>query len=133
MPSWQFLPEGALPQGTADAAENKEVIAAAGSLGRNAVSERELMQIMCAYRLFMPYAGMTISTRERADFRNHVIGVAATKISAGVSTGIGSHSEEVEEQGDNQFEIADNRDVSQVFQAIKDQGLQPVMNDYVYV
>lgn len=118
---------------TADAAENKEVIAAAGSLGRNAVSERELMQIMCAYRLFMPYAGMTISTRERADFRNHVIGVAATKISAGVSTGIGSHSEEVEEQGDNQFEIADNRDVSQVFQAIKDQGLQPVMNDYVYV
>lgn len=102
-------------------------------LGGKEVSERELMQIMCAYRLFMPFAGMTISTRERADFRNHVIGVAATKISAGVSTGIGSHSEEVQEQGDNQFEIADSRDVDEVTRAIRRQGLQPVMNDYVYV
>jgi len=113
--------------------KKKEVMSVAGPLGKTEVSERELMQIMCAYRLFMPYAGMTISTRERAKFRNHVVGVAATKISAGVSTGIGSHSEEVEERGDNQFEIADNRDVSQVFQAVKAQGLQPVMNDYVYV
>lgn len=113
--------------------EEKEVFSVVEPLGGKEVSERQLMQIMCAYRLFMPYAGMTISTRERADFRNHVIGVAATKISAGVSTGIGSHSEEVEEQGDNQFEIADDRDVFQVFQAIKEQGLQPVMNDYVYV
>lgn len=97
------------------------------------VHEKQLLQIMCAYRLFMPFAGMTISTRERAEFRNHVIGMTATKISAGVSTGIGSHSDEVEEQGDDQFEIADNRNVDQVFAAIKEQGLQPVMNDYVYV
>lgn len=97
------------------------------------VHEKQLLQIMCAYRLFMPFAGMTISTRERAEFRNHVIGMAATKISAGVSTGIGSHSEEMEEHGDDQFEIADNRNVEEVFAAIKEQGLQPVMNDYVYV
>ena len=97
------------------------------------VHEKQLLQIMCAYRLFMPFAGMTISTRERAEFRNHVIGMTATKISAGVSTGIGSHSEEVEEHGDDQFEIADNRNVDEVFNAIKEQGLQPVMNDYVYV
>lgn len=106
---------------------------AAELLADRKVSERELMQLMCAYRLFMPYAGVTISTREREAFRDHVIGVAATKISAGVSTGIGSHSEEVEEHGDSQFEIADRRDVSQMIQAIKNQGLQPVMNDYVYV
>ena len=97
------------------------------------VGERQLLQIMCAYRLFMPFAGMTISTRERAEFRDHVVGMAATKISAGVSTGIGRHSEEVEEQGDNQFEIADGRDVAEVFAALKERGLQPVMNDYVYV
>lgn len=97
------------------------------------VHEKQLLQIMCAYRLFMPFAGMTISTRERAEFRNHVIGMTATKISAGVSTGIGSHSDDVEEQGDDQFEIADNRNVNEVFAAIKEQGLQPVMNDYVYV
>ena len=113
--------------------EKKEELSAVKSQEGRKVNERQLMQIMCAYRLFMPYAGITISTRERADFRNHVIGVAATKISAGVSTGIGSHSIEVEKQGDNQFEIADNRDVSQVFEAIKEQRLQPVMNDYVYV
>lgn len=113
--------------------KEKEVVPVVEPLGGKEVSERELMQIMCAYRLFLPFAGMTISTRERADFRDHVIGVAATKISAGVSTGIGSHSEEVTERGDNQFEIADSRDVSAVTQAIKNCGLQPVMNDYVYV
>ena len=95
------------------------------------VHERQLLQVMCAYRLFMPFAGMTISTRERAGFRNHVIDIAATKISAGVSTGIGGHIGE--EQGDDQFEIADNRDVAQVLDAIQAQGLQPVMNDYIYV
>lgn len=96
------------------------------------VHETQLLQIMCAYRIFMPYCGMTISTRERAEFRNNVIGMAATKISAGVSTGIGGHSND-EEQGDDQFEIADNRSVEEVYKAIKDRGLQPVMNDYVRV
>ncbi|MEG0662397.1 MAG: 2-iminoacetate synthase ThiH, partial [Anaerovoracaceae bacterium] len=47
------------------------------------VDERRLLQVMCAYRLFMPFAGMTISTRERAEFRDNVIGLTATKISAG--------------------------------------------------
>lgn len=96
------------------------------------VHEKELLQIMCAYRIFMPFAGMTISTRERAGFRDNVIGLAATKISAGVSTGIGGHQEEGE-QGDDQFEIADNRNVEEVVVAIKKQGLQPVMNDYVFL
>ncbi len=96
------------------------------------VHERQLLQVMTAYRLFMPFAGMTISTRERAGFRDHVIGMAATKISAGVSTGIGSHAED-ENRGDDQFEIADGRDVNQVITAIRERGLQPVMNDYVFV
>lgn len=97
------------------------------------VHETQLLQIMCAYRIFMPYAGMTISTRERKDFRDNVVGLAATKISAGVSTGIGSHSEESIDKGDNQFEIADTRDVNEVYKDVKAKGLQPVMNDYVYV
>ncbi|MEF9926108.1 MAG: 2-iminoacetate synthase ThiH, partial [Raoultibacter sp.] len=95
------------------------------------VHERQLLQIMCAYRLFMPFAGITISTRERAGFRNNVIDIAATKISAGVSTGIGGHGKA--EQGDDQFEIADGRDLVQVCAAARAQGLQPVMNDYVFV
>ncbi|MBP3360597.1 MAG: 2-iminoacetate synthase ThiH [Clostridia bacterium] len=97
------------------------------------VHEKQLFQIMCAYRIFMPFAGMTISTRESARFRDNVIGMTATKISAGVSTGIGTHDGEEEEKGDNQFEIADTRDVTEVCAAASARGLQPVMNDYVYV
>lgn len=96
------------------------------------VHERQLLQVMCAYRIFMPFAGLTISTRERAGFRDNVVGMCATKISAGVSTGIGSHAEE-ESQGDDQFEISDDRTLDEVCAAIRAHGLQPVMNDYVYI
>lgn len=115
------------------APEGEEISKTAAWTAEKKVSERQLLQIMCAYRLFLPFAGMTISTRERAGFRDHVIGMTATKISAGVSTGIGSHSKETKKQGDSQFEIADNRNVAEVISAMKKQGLQPVMNDYVYV
>lgn len=97
------------------------------------VKETQLLQVMCAYRIFMPFAGMTISTRERKEFRDNVVGLTATKISAGVSTGIGSHSEDAVDKGDNQFEIADSRNVDEVYADIKAKGLQPVMNDYIYI
>jgi 2-iminoacetate synthase len=97
------------------------------------VHERQLLQIISAYRLFMPFAGITISTRECERFRNNIIGIAATKISAGVSTGIGQHVDEIDDKGDAQFEIADNRSVDEVYRAIQEHGLQPVMNDYVYI
>ena len=96
------------------------------------VHERQLLQVMCAYRIFMPFASMTISTRERAGFRDNVIGLAATKISAGVSTGVGCHEGE-DEKGDSQFIISDPRNVDEVRQAIKDMGCQPVFTDYVRV
>ena len=93
----------------------------------------QLLQVVCAYRLFMPFASITISTRECAEIRNHLVGIAATKISAGVSTGIGSHVEDIEDKGDDQFEIADTRNVEEIYEALQQLGLQPVMNDYVYV
>lgn len=102
------------------------------SINPKDVHEKQLLQIMCAYRIFLPFAGMTISTRERADFRDNVVGLAATKISAGVSTGIGSHSES-EDKGDAQFEIADTRGLEEIYESLKKRGIQPVMNDYVYV
>ena len=102
------------------------------SINPKDVHEKQLLQIMCAYRLFLPFAGMTISTRERAEFRDNVVGLAATKISAGVSTGIGSHSES-EDNGDAQFEIADTRGLEEIYDSLKKRGIQPVMNDYVYV
>lgn len=95
------------------------------------VSESVLLQIICAYRIFLPFASITVSTRENANFRDHVMAISGTKISAGVDVGIGGHAGE--EKGDEQFEISDSRNVKQVFDALQSNGLQPVMSDYIYV
>lgn len=103
------------------------------------VHEKQLCQILCAYRIFLPYVGITVSSRESADFRNGIVKIAATKVSAGVSTGIGDHESKYSgkkadtEQGDEQFEINDNRSLEHMYSDIEDEGLQPVLNDYLYV
>lgn len=97
------------------------------------VHEPQLLQVIMAYRIFMPFASITISTRECERVRNNVIRIAATKISAGVSVGIGEHIEDNDNVGDAQFEISDGRNVKEVFDAIESEGLQPVMSDYIYV
>lgn len=97
------------------------------------VHEAQLLQTVCAYRLFMPFASITISTRECARVRDNLVNICATKISAGVSTGIGSHTDEIKEKGDDQFEISDDRNVDEVYNALLEHNLQPVMNDYVYL
>lgn len=97
------------------------------------VHEPQLLQVMCAYRIFMPYSSITISTREQSYFRDNVIGLAATKISAGVSVGIGGHASDEETKGDEQFEISDSRNVDEVYNSIIEHNLQPVMSDYIYV
>ena len=103
------------------------------------VHEKQLCQILCAYRIFLPFAGITVSSRESAGFRNGIVKIAATKVSAGVSTGIGDHEskytgkESGEAQGDEQFEIDDSRSLDKMYEDITAEGLQPVLNDYLYV
>lgn len=103
------------------------------------VHEKQLCQIICAYRIFLPYAGITVSSRESAEFRNGIVKIAATKISAGVSTGIGDHESKYngtdsnEKQGDEQFEIDDSRSLEKMYSDITEEGLQPVLNDYLYM
>lgn len=97
----------------------------------NSVTESKLLQVAMAYRLFMPYAGQTISTRERPEFRDNIVGICATKMSAGVSVGIGEHSGA--EKGDAQFDISDPRSLEDVMNALIANGRQPVFNDYVKV
>ncbi len=103
------------------------------------VHERQLCQILCAYRIFLPFAGITVSSRESAAFRNGIAKIAATKISAGVSTGIGDHEskytgrKEGVDEGDEQFEIADGRSLDAMYSDMEAEGLQPVLNDYLYV
>lgn len=103
------------------------------------INERQLCQIICAYRIFMPYIGITVSSRESKEFRDGIVKIAATKVSAGVSTGIGDHDSKYNgvdnsnDKGDEQFEINDNRSFKEMYTDIDNEGLQPVLNDYIYV
>lgn len=103
------------------------------------VHETQLCQIICAYRIFLPFVGITVSSRESEIFRNGIVKIAATKVSAGVSTGIGDHESKYSgkktegEKGDEQFEINDDRSLDKMYNDISAQGLQPVLNDYIYM
>ncbi|MGI6472374.1 MAG: 2-iminoacetate synthase ThiH [Candidatus Methanomethylophilaceae archaeon] len=97
----------------------------------NDVTETQLLQVAMAYRLFMPYAGQTISTRERPVFRDNIVKICATKISAGVSVGVGEHSGI--EKGDVQFDISDPRSLDEIKNALLANGIQPVFKDYVRI
>jgi len=103
------------------------------------VGEAQLCQIICAYRIFLPFVGITVSSRESESFRNGIVKIAATKVSAGVSTGIGDHESKYSgketdgNQGDEQFEINDGRSLDVMYKDIENEGLQPVLNDYLYV
>ncbi|MCM1472476.1 MAG: 2-iminoacetate synthase ThiH, partial [Muribaculaceae bacterium] len=103
------------------------------------VHEKQLCQVLCAYRIFLPFCNITVSSRESESFRNGIVKICATKVSAGVSTGIGDHEskytgkENSSAQGDEQFEINDSRSFSQMYKDMSAEGLQPVLNDYIYV
>ncbi len=104
------------------------------------LSERQLCQILCAYRIFLPYVGITVSSRESEAFRNGIVKIAATKISAGVSTGVGDHAQKYHQEtatadltASEQFVIDDSRSLPQMYADMAAAGLQPVLNDYLYV
>ena len=109
------------------------------NLNPHDVHETQLCQIICAYRIFLPFAGITVSSRESASFRNGIAKIAATKVSAGVSTGIGDHESKYtgendgDAEGDEQFEINDSRSIDTMYKDMSSEGLQPVLNDYLYV
>ena len=102
------------------------------------VHEKQLCQIICAYRIFLPFVGITVSSRESAEFRNGIVKIAATKVSAGVSTGVGDHENKYNGEnntlsGDEQFKIDDARSLDKMYKDMEYEGLQPVLNDYLYV
>ena len=86
------------------------------------VHEKQLCQVLCAYRIFLPFCGITVSSRESESFRNGIVKICATKVSAGVSTGIGDHEskytgkESGSAEGDEQFEINDNRSLDKMYE-----------------
>ncbi|MDR1871225.1 MAG: 2-iminoacetate synthase ThiH [Deltaproteobacteria bacterium] len=101
---------------------------ASGIQPLGAVSEKELGQIIFALRIFSPSFGISLSTRERAFYRDNLIGLGVTRLSAGVKTTVGGHDGEA--NGSEQFAKSDDRGVTEVQKAIAAKGHQPVFTDY---
>jgi len=91
--------------------------------------DRSFVQFITALRCFLPRAGITVSTREKASFRDKLIRLGATRFSAGSCTGVGGYGEG-QPEGTPQFEITDERSVDEVVQAIRNAGYQPVYKDW---
>ncbi len=94
------------------------------------VTDKNFVQIMTAFRLFMPRAGITVSTRENPRFRKNILPLGVTKMSAGVSTVVGGHGQKEDPDTVGQFDISDNRSVDEMADALEGLGYQPVYKDW---
>lgn len=93
-----------------------------------AMSDRELVQLICAYRLFNEEVELSISTRESHSFRDNIIKLGITAISAGSKTNPGGYA--VEPQSLEQFEISDERSAMEIAEMITSQGYEAVWKDW---
>jgi len=91
------------------------------------VDDKQFVQFMTAFKIFMPRAGFTVSTRESSSFRDSILPLGVTKMSAGVSTSVGTYSEKASEP---QFEISDSRTVLQMCSSLKERGFAPIVHDW---
>lgn len=94
---------------------------------RSGVSDKNLVQYILAFRLFMPRGGITVSTREGGELRDRLIKLGATKMSAGSCTAVGGRSDN---ESTGQFDISDHRSVAEMAQAVYSYGYQPVYKDW---
>ncbi len=91
--------------------------------------DKTFVQLLTALRCFLPRTGITVSTRESAAFRDHLMPLGVTRYSAGSCTGVGGYAATVPGTTP-QFEITDQRNVAQVVRAIEDRGYQPIYKDW---
>ncbi len=94
------------------------------------VSDLNFVQLLTALRLFLPDTGFTLSTREPADFRDHLILLGITSMSAGSKTDPGGYTHPQSNCAEAQFEIADHRDPETVAKVIRQKGYEPVWKDW---
>ncbi|MDR1856938.1 MAG: 2-iminoacetate synthase ThiH [Desulfovibrio sp.] len=97
-------------------------------LSPHGVDDRRFVRYIAALRCFLPRVGITCSTREAADMRDHIVPIGVTRVSAGVSTAVGGRR--VKGEGVGQFEIADHRGVAQMEEAMGRLGYQTVSKDW---
>lgn len=93
-----------------------------------AINDKELVQLICAWRIFNEEIELSISTREHDTFRDNVIQLGATTMSAGSKTSPGGYT--IEEESLEQFEIDDSRSVAEVKSMIEKKGYKPVWKDW---
>ena len=93
-----------------------------------AMNDRELVQLICAYRLFNQEVELSLSTRETHTFRNHAIKLGITSMSAGSKTNPGGYA--VEPESLEQFEISDERSPAEVKSMLEQSGYEPVWKDW---
>ena len=96
---------------------------------KSVMNDRELVQLICAYRLFNPEVELSLSTRESEHFRNHVLPLGITSLSAGSSTQPGGYAEQ-SEVALEQFEISDERSPAKMAEIVKKQGYEVVWKDW---
>ncbi len=92
------------------------------------IDDVSFVQFMLAYRLYIPNIGINISTREKAKFRDNILDLGVTKMSAGSKTDVGGYSDI--DSSTPQFDISDSRSVEEIVKLIKNKGYQPVFKDW---
>jgi 2-iminoacetate synthase len=92
------------------------------------MNDKELVQLICAYRIFNEEVELSISTRESEHFRNNVVKLGITSISAGSKTDPGGYASTTDEL--EQFEISDERSPEEIGKMLKERGLEPVWKDW---
>ncbi len=92
------------------------------------VSQRDLLQIICAYRLFNEHVELSLSTREDAKFRDHMLKLGVTAFSAGSKTNPGGYSGNDDTL--EQFSVHDNRTPQDIATQVKKQGYEVVWKDW---
>lgn len=92
------------------------------------ISDRELVQLICAWRIFNEEVELSISTRESEKFRNNIIKLGITSMSAGSKTNPGGYA--VEPQSLEQFEISDERTPKEISEMLAQQGYEAVWKDW---
>jgi len=92
------------------------------------MNDRELVQLICAYRIFNQEVELSLSTRETIAFRNNVLKLGITSMSAGSKTNPGGYA--VEPESLEQFEISDERSAKEIADMIRIAGYEPVWKDW---
>lgn len=98
------------------------------SVPEKIISDKELVQLICAYRIFNEDVELSISTREPEIFRNNIIKLGITSMSAGSKTNPGGYT--VEPESLEQFEISDERNAKQIAELISDNNYEPIWKDW---